>query len=42
MNSDGRGYGMKLLGWAVMVGLRMRDDEGEDLVDGKGGSKERC
>ena len=36
MNSVGRGYGMKLLIWAAMVGLRMGDDEGEDLVDGKG------
>ena len=36
MNSDGRGYGMKLLRWAAMVGLKMRDDEGEELKDGKG------
>ena len=36
MNSDGRGYGMKLWRWAAMVGLMMGDDEGEDLVDGKG------
>ena len=36
MNSVSRGYGMKLLRWAAMVGLRMGDDEGEDLVDGKG------
>ena len=36
VNSDGRGYGMKLLRWAAMVGLRMGDDEGVDLVDGKG------
>ena len=39
VNSDGRGYGMKLLRWAAMVGLRMGDDEGEDLVDGKGDRK---
>ena len=36
MNNVGRGYGMKLLRWAAMVGLRMGDDEGEDLVDGNG------
>ena len=36
MNSAGRGYGVKLLRWAAMVGLRMGDDEGEDLVDGNG------
>ena len=39
MNSDGRGYGMKLLRWAAMVGLRMGDDEGEDLVDDRGDRK---
>ena len=26
---------LKLLRWPAMVGLRMEDDEGEDLVDGK-------
>ena len=41
LNSDGRGYGMKLLRWAAMVGLRMGDDEGEDLVDGKKWSEKR-
>ena len=42
MNSVGRGYGMKLLRWAAMVGLRVGNDEGEDLMDGKKGSEERC
>ena len=42
MNSNGHGYGMKLWRWAAMVGFMMGDDEGEDLVDGKGGSEERC
>ena len=36
MNRDGRGYGMKLWRWAAMVVLRMGDDEGEELKDGKG------
>ena len=36
MNSAGRGYGVKLLRLAAMVGLRMGDDEGEDPVDGQG------
>ena len=36
VNSNGRGYGMKLWRWAAMVGLMMRDDEGEELKDGKG------
>ena len=36
MNSNGRGYGMKLWRWAAMVGLMMRDDEGEELMYGKG------
>ena len=35
MNSEYRGYGMKLLRWPSMGGLRMGDDEEEDLVDGK-------
>ena len=37
-----RSYGMKLLRCSAMVGLRMGDDEGEDLVDGKEWSKKRC
>ena len=37
-----RGYGMKLLRCPAMVGLRMGDDEGEDLVDGKEWSEKRC
>ena len=37
-----RGYGMKLLRWPAMVGLRMGDDEGEDLVDGKEWSEKWC
>ena len=36
------GNGMKLLRWSAMVGLRMGDDEGEDLVDGKEWSEKRC
>ena len=35
MNSECRDYGMKLLRWPAMGGLRMGDDEGDDLVDGK-------
>ena len=42
MNSAGRGYGVKLWRLAAMVGFMMGDDEGEDVVDGKGGSEERC
>ena len=36
VNSEGRGYGVKLWGWAAMVVLRMGDDEGEELKDGNG------
>ena len=36
-----RSYGMKLLRWSAMGGLRMGDDEGEDLVDGKEWSEKR-
>ena len=36
MNSAGRGYGVKLWRLAAMVGLRMSDDEGKELKDGKG------
>ena len=39
MNSAGRGYGVKFLRWVAMVGLRMGDDEGEDLVDDRGDRK---
>ena len=35
VNSEGRGYGVKLWGWAAMVVLRMGNDEGEELKDGK-------
>ena len=42
MNSASRGYGVKLWRLAAMVGFMMRDDEGEDLVDGKRGLEERC
>ena len=41
VNSECRGYGMKLLRWPTMGGLRMGDDEGEDLVDGKEWSEKR-
>ena len=33
---------MKLLRWPSMGGLRMGDDEGDDLVDGKEWSEKRC
>lgn len=39
MNSDGCGYGVRLLKWAAMVGLGTGNDEGEDLMDGKGDRK---
>ena len=42
MNSVGHGYGVKLWRLVAMVGFMMRYDEREDLVDGKGGSEERC
>ena len=42
VNSAGRGYGLKLWRLAAMVGFMMRDNEGEDLLDGKGGLEERC
>ena len=35
------GYGMKLLRWLAMGGLRMGDDEREDLVNGKEWSEKR-
>ena len=36
VNSEGRGYGVKLWGWAAMVVLRMGNDEEEELKDGNG------
>ena len=42
MNSARCDYGVKLWRLAAMVGFMMRYDDGEDLVDGKGGSEERC
>ena len=42
MNRWCRSYGMKLLRCPAMVGLRIGDDEGEDLVDGKEWSEKRC
>ena len=36
MNSAGCDYGVKLWRLAAMVGFMMRDDEGEELKDGKG------
>ena len=35
VNSECRGYGMKLLRGSAMGEFRMGDDEGEDFVDGK-------
>ena len=36
VNSEGRGYGVELWGWAAMGVLRMGNDEGEELKDGNG------
>ena len=35
VNSECRGYGMKLLRGSAMGEFRMGDDEGKDFVDGK-------